>query len=139
MDLTIICFLSILYSDSASLIDVIFMGYTNLNQSIRVQIPKPDSMFENSGSVNLSITSNDKRIKPYSVSRHVQIQKEQFQPVPHMLSIAILFFLPAWKIMVIETFCSILQILDKPLHHILHFDTIYPMLQSEPSAGCIVP
>jgi hypothetical protein len=115
------------------------MGYTNLNQSIRVQIPKPASMFENSGSVNLSITSNDKHvIKPYSVSRYVQIQKEQFQPVPHMLSIAILFFLPAWK-MVIETFCSILQILDKPLHHILHFDTIYPMLQSEPSAGCIVP
>jgi hypothetical protein len=41
--------------------------------------------------------------------------------------------------MVIKTFCSILQILDESFHRILPFDTVYLMLQSEPSAGGIVP
>jgi hypothetical protein len=50
------------------------------------------------------------------------IQQEQPQPVPHMTTPVTILF-PAWKV-VIEAFCSVLDMLDEPLHQILPLRTV---------------
>ncbi len=53
-----------------------------------------------------------------------------------MLPIAIL--LAAWKV-VVKTFSSVFDVLDEPLHQILHCSTIYLVLHPQPSACQTVP
>src|SRR5690606_1231547 len=46
--------------------------------------------------------------------------------------------LSTWEI-VVETFCPVLDLLDKPLHQVLQFCTVDIMAQPEPPASLVVP
>src|SRR5690606_17342431 len=52
-----------------------------------------------------------------------------------MLPVAIYF--STWKV-VVETFCPVLYLLDKTLHQVFQFSTVYVMAQTQPPASLVV-